>query len=373
MRARLPRIYLRHVAREMAAQTLIVAAVLLAVLVIYQFSFVLGRAADGQIDGATVLRLAWLTLRTNLGVILPLAVMLGVVLALGRLCWDSEVAAAEAAGVPRGALYIAAAVVVLPAAVVAGWVAFADGPAAAREAVQLRLAALRTQVTRGLEAGAFRTIGAGTTLHFQAQDDAGRLLGVFIERELRAAGEGAPQMQVVLAGHARYRLDEAAGVIEVDLFDGRSHQGTPGRLDWRVMQFEHQRVTLPMPLARLPGAPRTDQLDNRALLQSTDPRLQAELHWRIGWVVAVLVLGWVAVPLGVLAPRQGRHARVPWAVLLFALHAGLLTSGKSLLERGETPAWAGLWWVPAVVLALALLPRGLPGLVARLRHRPITS
>lgn len=368
MRGRWPGIYFRHVAREMAAQTLLVAVVLLAVLAVYQFSFVLGRAADGQIDGGTVLRLALLTLRTNLGVILPLAVLLGVVLALGRLYWDSEVTAAEASGVGRVPLHAAAAAVVLPAALLAAWLAFLDGPAAAREAVDLRLAALRTQVTRGLSPGGFRAIGAGVTLHFGARDADGALREVFLQRELPPSADGLPRMQVVLAKRAVHRIDAAGGAVEVELFDGDTHEGTPGGLDWRVMHFERQRLRLPMPRARLPGAPRTDLLGNRELLASTDPRQRAELHWRIGWVAAVLVLGLVAVPLGRLGPRQGRHARVPLAVLLFAVHAGLLITGKSLLERGDTPAWSGLWWVHAAVVALAVLLVGLPRLRARLRR-----
>ena len=112
-----------------------------------------------------------------------------------------------------------------------------------------------------------------------------------------------------------------------------------------------------------------DQVDNRALLAADDPRHRGELHWRIGWVAAVLVLGFIAVPLGRLAPRQGRHAQVPAAVLLVAVHAGLLISGKTLLERGQTPAWLGLWWVPVAVVALAVLLTGLPRMAARLRRR----
>jgi lipopolysaccharide export system permease protein len=80
----------------------------------------------------------------------------------------------------------------------------------------------------------------------------------------------------------------------------------------------------------------------------------------------------VAVPLSHLRPRQGRHARVVWAVLLFAVYAGLLSAGRTLLERGETPRSLGLWWVHAAALLLAagvlLLPRAGDAL-ARQRNR----
>ena len=73
----------------------------------------------------------------------------------------------------------------------------------------------------------------------------------------------------------------------------------------------------------------------------------------MSWVLITVVLGLVAVPLSRLRPRQGRHARVVWAVLLFAVYAGLLSAGRTLLERGETPRPLGLWWAHAVAVALA--------------------
>ena len=64
-----------------------------------QLAFVLGRAAIGQIPGSLVLELVLLSLRENLTVILPFAVLLGCVLGLGRLYHDSEIAAAQACGI----------------------------------------------------------------------------------------------------------------------------------------------------------------------------------------------------------------------------------------------------------------------------------
>lgn len=361
-------IFLRHVLRELAAQTLIVAAVLLAVLVIYQFSFVLGRAADGQIAGSSVPQLVLLSLRNNISVILPFAVLLGTVIGLGRLHYDSEVAAAQAAGMGAGVLYAAAAGVVVPGTLLAGWVAFVDAPAAAREAAALRLAALRTAVTRDLAAGGFRSLGSGATLYFASRDVDGTLREVFLQRDLPRS-EGGTAMQVVLADHARFALAAAGDVIDVELLDGQSYEGTPGRLDWRLTRFQRQRLQVPVPQATLPGRPRLDALDTRALLGARDAPRVGELHWRLGWLIAVPLLGFLAVPLARLAPRQGRHARVPLAVLLFALLAGLLTSGRTWLERGETPLELRLWWVHALVLACALLLLEFPRVLARLRWR----
>ncbi|MET0280767.1 MAG: LPS export ABC transporter permease LptF [Steroidobacteraceae bacterium] len=345
-------IFFRHALRDVAAATLLVGVVLLAVLVIYQLAFVLGRAADGQVPGDMVLQLVWLSLRSNLPVILPFAVLLGVVSGLGRLYHDSEISAAQACGVGNGPLYAAAGVVTLAAAVLAAWIAFFDGPAAARGIVEMRLSALRTAATRALAPGAFRSLGEGATLSFRSQNAEGLLQDVFVQRELPAQQQRPARMQVVLARAARYAVSPDSRFYLIDLQEGRSYEGTPGAGDWRITRFSRQQLRIPTPQMVLPGKPRVDVLGNRELLAATAPRQRGELHWRIAWVVNVLVLGMLAVPLARLLPRQGRHARLPAAVLLFAVYAGLLSAGRTLFERGEVPPWLGLWWVHALAVAL---------------------
>jgi lipopolysaccharide export system permease protein len=205
------------------------------------------------------------------------------------------------------------------------------------------------------------------TLHFGASAADGSLRDVFVQRDLPVTGGSHARMQVVLAREARYALAARGDAWLIDLVDGRSYEGVPGMGDWRITQFAAQRLKIPLPQVALPGRVRTDGLTNRELLASVDPRRVAELQWRIGWVLIVAVLGLMAVPLARLAPRQGRHARLPWAVLLFAVYAGLLISGRSMLERSDLPLAIGLWWVPLLVLGLALLIQRAPRLLRRMR------
>ncbi|HTQ37293.1 MAG TPA: LPS export ABC transporter permease LptF [Steroidobacteraceae bacterium] len=342
-------IFFRHVLREMLVAALVVGLVLLVVLATYQLSFVLGRAANGELPGSMVPELALLSLRTSLPVILPFALLLGVTAALGRLYHDNEIAAAQACGVPAATLTAAAATVTAAMALLAAWSTFIDGPQAARRSVELRLAAQRSAALRQLAPGAFRSPGAGITLYFRAAGADGSMQDVFVQRDQ----PGSKRVQVVVARSANQRLaaDGAAWLVELD--DGRSYEGVPGAADWRITHFARQLLSIPLPRASLHGPPRVDGFTNRQLLASGQARQLAELHWRIGWVVAVIMLGLVAVPLGKLAPRQGRYARLPWAVLLFAVQAGLLTVGRTMLGRGEWPPSIGLWWVPLAVAAPA--------------------
>jgi lipopolysaccharide export system permease protein len=362
-------IFFRHVLREIALATIAVAVVLLVLLLTNQLAFVLGRAADGVIPSQLVFELLGLSLRQNIMVILPISVLLGCILGLGRLYHDSEMAAAQACGIGRRTLFAAAGVVTLVATALGAWLSFVDGPLAAAHSTQIRAEALRTAVTRGLVPGQFRSVGTGVTLYFRGQDPDGTMRDVFVQRNVP---EG-DQMEIVLADRARYEVSADNSVYTIILTDGESYTGMPGAGAWRMMQFREQTVRVPTPEAAMPGKPRTDVQATSDLIGSDDPRMNAELQWRISSVVITLALGLLAVPLARLRPRQGRYSRVIWAVLLYAIYANLLIASRTMLERGTSPAWLGLWWAHALSIGLGVLLFSMPRIRSWVARRRATS
>src|SRR5437016_13098449 len=95
---RLGKILGRYVLREVALAWLVVTGVLLLSLLANQVAGVLERAALNQYPQSVVLELIWLGALQNLSVLVPVGLLLGVVLAFGRLYHDSEMAAALACG-----------------------------------------------------------------------------------------------------------------------------------------------------------------------------------------------------------------------------------------------------------------------------------
>jgi lipopolysaccharide export system permease protein len=81
-----------------------------------------------------------------------------------------------------------------------------------------------------------------------------------------------------------------------------------------------------------------------------------------------VIMALIAVPLSRLAPRQGRYARVGYAVLIFFVYINLMIAGKTWIEKGVAPAWAGLWWVHVVVAGLAIAILWAPRWMARARY-----
>jgi lipopolysaccharide export system permease protein len=60
------------------------------------------------------------------------------------------------------------------------------------------------------------------------------------------------------------------------------------------------------------------------------------------------------VPLSKLRPRQGRYARVGFAIVVYFVYSSLLSASKTWLEKSDLPPGIGVWWVHAAALTLGL-------------------
>ena len=64
-----------------------------------------------------------------------------------------------------------------------------------------------------------------------------------------------------------------------------------------------------------------------------------------------LVLTLIAVPLSRLRPRQGRYARVGFAIIVYFVYSNLLWASRVWVEKGTLPPAIGVWWVHILLLA----------------------
>jgi lipopolysaccharide export system permease protein len=55
-----------------------------------------------------------------------------------------------------------------------------------------------------------------------------------------------------------------------------------------------------------------------------------------------------------LRPRQGRYGKMGLAILIYFIYVNLLAASRVWIERGTTPADAGMWWVHAIFIAIGV-------------------
>jgi lipopolysaccharide export system permease protein len=354
----------RYVLREVATAWLVVTGVLLLILLANEVVGVLERAAAYQYPQSIVLELIGLGALQYLSVLLPVGLLLGVVLAFGRLYHDSEMAAALACGVAPRRLFVPVALLAVLVATGLAWLTLEVAPQATAQVLSLRNAALHAGQFAPIAPGKFRIFGGGANAVVYAQSVArdGTLGNVFLERNR------GQEVEIALAQRARHAVTADGQTHIVTLYDGERFEGTPGSAQFRIVRFAEHVVPIAVPQI-IDVIRDLEARSTESLLGSRELAERAELHWRITMPVMCLVLALLAVPLSRLRPRQGRYARVWIAVVIFFVYYNLAAVGKTWIARGTVPEALGLWWTHAVVALLALCVILGPGLLNRLRYR----
>lgn len=336
----------RYLLREVTLSFVAVTGVLLVVLLSNQFARVLGQAAATGFPLDIVMTLIALTTLQQLTVLLPIGLFLGVVLALGRLYHESEMTAMTACGVGPMRIYRPIFVLSVIVAVLLAVLSFRVVPAAWIKSSELRINATRAAQFGALEPGRFRTFAGGDAVFYAERVEAnGELHGVFVQRSV------GDKIEVAMADRA---VQRGAGQPEqlFILYDGRRYEGVPGVPNWRIVEFREHGIPVRLPDAKKSKS-KVEMKSTQSLLASKEPRDRAELAWRTAVPLMALVLMVLAVPLSKLRPRQGRFARVAYAVLAYFIYSNLLAAARVWMQKDSPGGQLGLWWVHVLPLALA--------------------
>ena len=353
----------RYILREVVLVSMLVTGVLLVILLANQVALVLERAAVNQFPQGVVLQLITLGALQYLSILLPVGLLLGVVLAFGRLYHDSEMAAALACGVRPVNIYAPVALLAVAVAAALAWLTLSLSPAATAEVLSLRQTAAQAGKFAPIAAGKFRSFGGGSAVVYaEVANPDGTLGNVFVERNRGL------RVEVALADRARHSVSPDGMTHTITLYDGERFEGIPGTPQFRIVRFAEHVIPLQVPVVN-DVIRNIEAQPTSALLGSTDLEKRSELHWRIALPAMCLVLTLLAVPLSRLRPRQGRFARVWLAVVLYFVYSNLISAGKVWLARGTTPEVLGLWWTHVLVALLACAVIYGPGYVARMRLR----
>jgi lipopolysaccharide export system permease protein len=339
----------RYIFRETAQTWLVVTFVLLLILITNQFASVLGDAAAARLPREAIFRVMGLSSLQYLTVLIPIGLFLSIMLSLGRLHRDSEMAALMACGIGPGGLYRPLVAFALVLTVLVGWLALFVSPSALREVQEIAAQARQSVDLRVLEAGRFVAFDRGeAVMYAEAVSEDGVLTNVFVQRRKE---EG---VEIIVAERA-WQSDSNQDNVKVLRFGpGKRYEGEPGKPQFRIVDFREHGIPFELPEAK-PVGDDPESRPFRELIGSDDPIDRAELQWRLSVPLAVIILTILAVPLSKSAPRQGRYGGLAAGVLIYIIYVDMLAAAKVWVEREEVPPIIGLWWVHGAFLLVGLI------------------
>jgi len=343
-----------YLIREALKSQLAVLFVLMAIFLSQKFVKILSGAVDGDLPGALVVTILALNLPKLAGIILPLSLFLGILMAHSRMYADSEMTVMHATGISEWYVTRVTLVLAFIMMIVSGLNSIWLGPwAQEREYQVLELAQAEAGIST-LSAGRFQYSSNKKAVIYVESIDDGLLNNVFVA-QLPTEQELVQDASVVIASQGTV-IEEASGSQQLKLVEGKRYQGQAGKGQSSLIEFGSYQMQIKEQEVEQRRR-KLSAIPMRKLIEQGDVESMAEVHWRLAIPLSIPLLTLIAVPLARVNPRQGKFAKLFPAIMLFLGYYLMLMAGKSALEDEVIPMNMGLWWIhiSAFVLGLALL------------------
>ena len=249
---------------------------------------------------------------------LPIALLLAILLGLGRLSEDGELSALQALGVSPVEVVRAPLMLGVALTVVLGALMSTAQPWGQRMVRQLAHDILRRNLMKELKPGIFHEQVHGLMLYAGAVDPGGQLRQVLVHDE-----RDPERPLLVLASKGTVSATGWENLLEFEFDEGQVHRASQKTDEYTVVDFGHATLHAGVDGSYL----KKNQLNNLRDQQSPvelaasiraatgrgeDPHPMAvTLHWRLGQMLMPLSFAFLGAPLAIVRRRGGRS----WGVL----------------------------------------------------------
>ncbi len=332
----------RYLAREILRPVIGVFVFLLLVILIFYAGQFLARAAVEGLPMAVVTQLGGLRIGLFLDTLVPISLLLGIVIGLGRLQAAHEITALAAAGGGRRRILLALGLWVMLAAALTAALSMVYRPWAYATIYAMERGLAEQIDLERIEPGRFQVGDQQWLIYAEGRSDGGLDDVMVHQREddyssmlraerLEQERDDAETYRLVLTGNVHsYRLSPEGGRDLIGRFD-RFETLVPA-----VAPPEREQLRRAMSMSELVGSPELIE--------------QAELQWRLVAPLSVLVLSLAAVAMSRINPRLGQSARVLSATILGTVYFSVLGVFINWLEQGTLMLWPGAFLAPLLVL-----------------------
>ncbi len=285
---------------------------------------------------------------------IPMAFLLAVLLAFGRLSGDNEITVLKACGISLAQL--------MPPVLCCSAVAVLLTLAASVIGVPWGNSAFKSLSVRVLKENAAVTIREkvfwdeipGVVLYSDRYDEERQALkGVIIHD-----GRDPRRPLTIFAGDGRVGGLPSGGGLRLVLNNGSIHSaGREG--EYRMVTFGEYVMSV-AGLGGGGGISRSEtdlslgelasQAENRAIPRAGRLKASAEFHSRLAFPLASVVFAILAVPLGIQNRRSGKSAGFSASIAILLLYYITLSLLRTLAERGTLPPGLALW-LPNLIFA----------------------
>ncbi|ABQ27887.1 LPS export ABC transporter permease LptF [Geotalea uraniireducens] len=296
---------------------------------------------------ADVLRMVFYLLPSFLLVTIPMAFLLAILLAFGRLSGDSEITAMKASGVSLYGLLPPVFCFALIAYLAGAFITVYAVPWGNTSFKKLLVEVVEARASLGIKEKIFNDDFPGLVIYTDRYNQQKQTMsGILIQDE-----RDPLEPSTIYARSGVINSDPATKSIRLRLDNGSIHR-TQGKTGYRLVEFRNYDLNinlnqaaqtvnkneLDMSLAELRANLASGRFDAKMM---RDMRL--EYHRRFSLPFACLIFALVGMPLGIQNQRSGKAAGFTMSIGLLLAYYIVLSAGKALGERELLSPLLAVW------------------------------
>lgn len=331
----------KMIARDLSKTLAAVLSVLVVIIVSRKFIRVLDQVIEGQIASDTLFVILILKILIAAVTFLPAATFMAVLMVLGRMYRDQEMAAISSAGGGVFTIYRAVFLLLFPLSIFATFLSLHAAPWAENQIEERTINDVQSADLRGLVAGKFSEYSHGDIVFYVENiDEQKQLHNVFVQHRQK-------DTVAIMNAQSGWLLDLNDGQYMI-LKNGERVTGKAGELNYAIERFDEYAVRIDTTVKPLVSSKQAASF--LALLESKTSSDAAEIQRRLAIPFGILLLGFIAVPLAELSPRGGIYGNMLVGFLIYFSYGNLLSVSQSWVLKQTIPAWLGLTSVNVLLI-----------------------
>lgn len=343
--------------KEIYASLLAIMSVLLIIFITNRFVHFLKSAAAGKMTMVAVFKVMALQIPLLLGYLLPLGLYLSIIIVLGRMYMDHEMAVLNACGVSKSKILAMIMGIAVVVCLFDAWLMIYAEPVIQQFRITTIEHAMAQATVKKIIPKRFTELpdNKGVFYAKSYNRDTGILGDVFFAQQTKPAKKGGPITWDITFAQSAFEKPVAQFGQFIVFQHGSRYSGIPGELDYKTLTFKEYGVKLVNAAIRVRDWPMN--VPTRELLtyiKKGNHAAESAFQWRIAMPVSVLILAFMAVPLSYMNPRRGKFFQFIPAILIYLIYGDLLFLCRNWLKHGVMTQ-LGFWYLHGAMFLLALL------------------
>ena len=349
------RILFRYMMHEILGPATIGLVVFTFILLINKLIKLVELLVNKGITLGEVCQLLWYLLPSFLVLTLPISILLGILICMGKMSGDCEIIALKVSGVSLHQMVPPVAVVCFVGFLLTSGITLYLLPLGNYAFRKNLVDFARKHSEANLEEGIFIDYFEGLVLYINSFDkEENRINGIFISdrRDPRIPS-------VVVAKHALIFADRDNINLSFQLFNGSIHRFDQQTSDYQYALFNS--YTMNIQLAEVDDDDfkiKYREMDTLSLIRLAEERrkrnlsaitINVEIHKRFAFPFACIVFGLLGISLGTSWHRGGRSYGFVASLIIVFFYYLFLNIGENLAKSGFFFGWLGIW-LPNIVL-----------------------